>query len=127
MTPVEVVETVTAALRNYNSPIPNAGIFTAYGFASPANHAITGPYGHFMGLVKGADFAPLLHDYPATPGAIAIHEDRAEQIVTVHPGRDQDAAFKFSLSRQKEGPCRGCWMVDGVRRETSSAARRKTD
>ncbi len=114
MTPVEVVETVTAALRNYNSPISNAGVFTAYRFASPANHVVTGPYGHFMGLVKSADFAPLLHNYPAEFRAIAINGDRAEQIETVHSDRSHVAAFKFVLSRQKEGPCHGCWMVDGV-------------
>jgi Domain of unknown function (DUF5658) len=73
-----------AALRNYNSPIPNAGVFTAYRFASPANPAVTGPYGHFLRLVR-------------------VHSD---------PGRD--AVFKFILSRQREGPYRSCWMVDGV-------------
>ena len=114
MTPVEVVETVTAPLRNYNSPVPNAGVFTAYCFASPANHAVTGPYGHFMGLVKSADFAPLLHNLPAEFRAAAINGDRAQQVVTVHADRGRVAAFKFILSRQKEGPCRGCWMVDSV-------------
>ena len=64
LTPAEVVRTVLAALRNNNSPLPNAGVFTAYYFASPANHTVTGPYGHFMGLVKQTRFAPLLHPYP---------------------------------------------------------------
>jgi hypothetical protein len=121
LTPVEVVETVTSALRDYNSPIPNAGVFTAYCFASPANQAVTGPYGHFMGLVKSGDFAPLLHHYPSETAAITIHGDHAEQIVTVHLDGSHDEAFKFSLSRQNSGPCLGCWMVDGVSRVTRHA------
>jgi len=120
ITPAEVVETVAGAMRNYNSPIPNAGIFTAYRFASPANHAVTGPYGHFMGLVKSADFTPLRHNYPAERGPIALDGDHAEQIVTVHVDRGHNPAFKFTLSRQKEGRYRGCWMVDSVSRLLSS-------
>jgi hypothetical protein len=114
LTPAEVVKTVAAALRNYNSPIPNAGVFTAWCFASPANHAVTGPYGHFLRLVKGADFAPMLHDYPAESGAIEIKNDRAVEILRVHVDRGHDAVFEFTLSRQREGAYRGCWMVDGV-------------
>ena len=114
LAPAEVVRTVAAALRNYNSPIPNAGVFTAYRFASAANRAVTGPYGHFLRLVKSADFAPMLRDYPSDLGAIEIKDDHAEQILKVHLGRGHDAVFKFSLSRQGEGPYRGCWMVDGV-------------
>ena len=103
-----------AALRNYNSPIPNAGVFTAYRFASPANRAVTGPYGHFLQLVKSADFAPLLSDFPSVLGAIDTKNDHAEQIVRVHSDPGHDAVFKFILSRQGEGPYRSCWMVDGV-------------
>jgi hypothetical protein len=114
LTPAQVVETVAAALRNYNSPIPNAGIYTAYCFASPANHAITGPYGTFIGRVKSADFTPLLHNYPAQLSPISINGDLAEQIVTVHVNPSHDPAFKFTLTRQHDGPCPGCWMVDGV-------------
>jgi hypothetical protein len=114
LTPDEVVRIVVAALRNYNSPIPNAGVFTAYRFASPANRAVTGPYGHFLQLVKSADFAPLLSDHPSDLGAIEIKKDHAEQIARVHSDPSHDAVFKFILSRQGEGPYRTCWMVDGV-------------
>lgn len=59
-----MIQTVAAALRDNNSPMPNAGIFTAFQFASPANHAFTGSYGQFLKLVKAADFAPMLRDRP---------------------------------------------------------------
>ncbi len=114
LTPAEVVRTVVAALQNYNSPIPNAGIFTAYTFASPANHAVTGPYGNFIGLVKSAVNEPLLHRYPTELGTSAINGGFAVEIVTVHRKPGLDMAFRFTLSHQQDGRYRGCWMVDGV-------------
>ena len=50
------------ALRTNNSPAPNTGIYTAYRFSSPANHANTGPYGNFLQIAKHPDFAPLLRE-----------------------------------------------------------------
>jgi len=114
LSPAEVTRTVVAALRNCNSPIPNAGVFTAYRFASPANRAVTVPYGHFLRAGTSADFAPMLRDYPSDLGAIEIKDDHAEQILKVHLDRGHDVVFKFSLSRQGEGLYRSCWMVDGV-------------
>jgi hypothetical protein len=114
LSPGDVVQTVLAALRNRNQPIPNAGVFTTYVFASPSNHAATGPYGHFMGLVKDPDFAPLLHDHATTVGKMEIANEHAAQTVTVHLQAGRDQAFRFTLSRQKAGRYLGCWMVDGV-------------
>jgi hypothetical protein len=110
----QVVSLLVTALQNNNSPLPNAGVFTAYRFASPANHAVTGPYGHFFGLVKAPDYEALLHPHPLDVGTIAIKGDYAEQIVTVHPKPGKNAVFKFTLARQTGTFCHGCWMVDGV-------------
>ena len=77
--PGEVIQTVATALRHNDAPIPNAGIFTAFQYASPANLAFTGPYGRFLQLVKNADFAPMLHDHPQELGPLEIHGDRAER------------------------------------------------
>jgi hypothetical protein len=109
--PEDVVRTVVSALRHCNSPIPNAGIYTAYQFASPANHAITGPYGNFLGIVKARDFAPLLHDDAVGFSEMIIRGETAEQTV-----RLPSASFKFTLSVQHVGPCMNCWMIDGVSR-----------
>jgi hypothetical protein len=109
--PEEVVRNVVSALRHSNSPIPNAGIYTAYQFASPANHAATGPYGNFLGIVKSRDFAPLLHDDAIGFSEMIIRGEKAEQIV-----RLQSASFKFTLSVQHRSPCVNCWMIDGVSR-----------
>jgi hypothetical protein len=114
LAPGDVVRIVVAALRHYNSPLPNAGIYTTYQFASPANRAATGPYGHFLGAVKNADFAALLQENPEDFGPILIQNNYAEQKVTVHQRDGSDVVFTFSLGRQRDGVYRGCWMVDGV-------------
>ena len=108
--PGEAIRTVTAALRHNNSPLPNAGIFTAFQFASRANLTVTGPYGRFLGLVKSADFAPMLHDNPQDPGRLEVRGDHAEQIVRVHQDGGSAALYKFDLQRQTGGG----WAIDGV-------------
>jgi hypothetical protein len=114
LSPDDVVRIVATALRHYNSPTPNAGIYMAYQFASPANRAATGPYGHFLGAVKNRDFAALLHENPEEFGPIVVTNNYAEQKVTVHESGGHDVIFTFSLGRQRDGVYRGCWMVDGV-------------
>jgi hypothetical protein len=114
LSPAEVIRTVAAALQNNNSPIPNAGIFTAYQFASPANRAATGPYGRFFRIVKSYDSAPLFNKGLQEFGEVTVRGDKAEQDVRV-PARDGTAlTYRFTLSRQSAGACSGCWMVDGV-------------
>jgi hypothetical protein len=116
--PDEVIRTVVEALQHHNSPAPNAGIFTVYQFASPANRQNTSPYGKFLRLVRLPDFAPLLAHGVATYGPLAISGDRAEQEITVRMDVGREARFRFVVSRQTsrqtQGRCTGCWMVDQV-------------
>jgi len=116
--PDEVIRTVVEALHNNNSPTPNAGIFTVYQFASPANRQNTGPYGKFLRLVRLPDFAPLLTRGVTTYGPLALSGNRAEQEITIRRDDRRDARFRFVVSRQTSqqtrGRCAGCWMVDQV-------------
>jgi hypothetical protein len=109
---------VVRALENCNSPSPNAGIFTTYQFASPANRANTGPYGNFLRLVKNRAFAPLLMRHAVEFGPLSVQGDHAEQEVSLRTGDGRRARFHFVLSRQTseqtQGRCAGCWMVDQV-------------
>jgi hypothetical protein len=114
LSPAEVIQTVAAALQNNNSPMPNAGIFTAYQFASPGNRAATGPYGRFFRIVKSGDSAPLFGKRAQEFGEIIIHGDKAEQDVRVPAAGGTALTYRFTLSRQSAGQCVGCWMVDGV-------------
>jgi len=116
--PGEVIRTVVEALENRNSPRPNAGIFTVYQFAAPANRALTGPYGKFLRLVTLPDFAPLLAVHPTTYGALAVAGNHAEQDVSIRVDNARTVRYRFVVSRQTsqqtQGRCAGCWMVDGV-------------
>ena len=120
--PAEVVRIVVEALGKNNSPLPNAGVFIAYQFASPANHAVTGPYGHFLRTVKTKDFVPLFQEHPREFGEIAVSGDYAEQILRLRLDDARTASYKFTMSLQKKGSRRGCWMVDGVSRRAGAEA-----
>jgi len=108
--PGEVIQKVTAALRQNNSPIPNAGIFTTFQFASPANLVVTGPYGRFLQLVKSADFAPMLRGNPQEFGELVVRGDHAEQVLRVRSEDGRATVYKFDVARQAGGG----WTVDGV-------------
>jgi Domain of unknown function (DUF4864) len=114
LTPAQVVEIVVNALLHNNSPLPNAGIYTAYRFASPANHAVTGPYGRFLRTVKTPGFAPMLGNNRAEFGATTSDRDHASETVQVWTADGKPVAYRWDLSLQQDGPYRGCWMVDGV-------------
>ena len=118
LAPGEVIRAVVEALQHCNSPAPNAGIFTVYHFASPANRVITGPYGTFLRLLKSPDFAPLFTGRVIGYGPISVAPDRAEQAVSFLKHSGQVVWFRFVVSRQTseqtQGQCTGCWMVDEV-------------
>jgi hypothetical protein len=118
MGPGEVIQAVVLALEDRNSPSPNAGIFTAYQFASPANRANTGPYGRFLRLVMNPAFAPLLARHASGFGPLQVAGDHAEQEVSLQMEDGSIALFRFVASRQSSeqthGRCTGCWMLDQV-------------
>jgi hypothetical protein len=114
LTPEQVIRTVAAALSHNNAPMPNAGIFTAYRFASPANHAVTGPYGQFLRIVKTSGFTALLGNYPTEFGIIAGTSERASQVMRIRIAPDKVVQYRWDLSLQHKEPYRGSWMVDGV-------------
>ena len=112
--PAEVIRTIAAALQNNDSPIPNAGVFTAYQFASPANRANTGPYGRFLRIVRSEETLPLFGKRAQEFGELVMRGDQAVQDVRVQSDGGPAITYRFSVSRQKAGACAGCWMVDGV-------------
>ncbi len=114
LAPEQVVRAVVEGIRHNSSPIPNSGIYTTYQFASPANHAVTGPYGHFLRVVKTPDFKAMFRLDPYELGPIEITADHAVQDLRIRTEAGRTVNYRFSLSRQKNGPYRDCWMVDGV-------------
>lgn len=121
LSPSEVVRAVVTALANNDSPLPNAGIYTAYHFASPRNRAVTGPYGHFLQIVRGEEARPLLQNHKTEFGSVEVAGDDAQQDVHLFSSTGLTLVYRFSLSRQPAGNCAGCWLVDGVVRITAPA------
>lgn len=114
--PEEVIELQLAALRRNDEPTPDAGIATAFEFASPGNRAFTGPLERFIALVKSPHYAPMLNHRAATFGPLDIEGDFATQQVMLLDASGESAIYGFELSRQTDGPYQGCWMTDSVLR-----------
>jgi len=117
LSPVEVARIQAEALRRADEPVPNAGIWTTYQFASPGNRKITGPYGRFLRIIKSPENRSFREARSVRVGEPAINGDSAKVPVELIAESGQIMVWIFSLSRQTEGPCRGCWMTDGVVRQ----------
>jgi hypothetical protein len=114
LSPNQVVQTVMEAMQRNNDPSPDAGIKTAFNFASPANKRQTGPVDRFVQMVRNPMYKPMLEFHAIEYGMLTIEGDAAQQLVTVVDIDSRVASYVFSLSRQSNGRYAGCWMTDGV-------------
>ena len=114
--PEEVVRLVTEAMGRNDMPTADAGIATAFAFASPGNKQATGPLARFIPMVKSPAYRPLLNYAKIEYGPVRVEGDYAEQLVTVTDAAGDLAAFLFTLSCQADGDYEDCWMTDGVSR-----------
>ena len=110
--PQQVVAIQLKALQDNDET--NTGIAITFNFAAPDNKTYTGPLDRFIQLVKNPVYAPLLNFKKYEANKIHIEADQAQQIVIITDKNGQKAAYLFSLSRQKNGPCQNCWMTDSV-------------
>jgi hypothetical protein len=122
LTPEEVVRLQVEALQRNDEPRPDAGIATAFRFASPGNRRATGPLERFTTMVKGPVYGDMLDFARAEYGRIAVDGERAAQRVTLTHDDGRRAVYVFILSRQDGGLFDGCWMTDGVARRPLSEA-----
>ncbi|MFB6127887.1 MAG: DUF4864 domain-containing protein [Halolamina sp.] len=112
--PGEVVARQLEALASNDAPFENAGILTAYNFASPGNRRTTGPRDRFVRMVRGPRYSPMVDHVEAVRGPVERDGDRATQRVTLTGPRGRTVTFRFGLSVQSTGPFAGCWMTDSV-------------
>ncbi|MCB1019731.1 MAG: DUF4864 domain-containing protein [Bryobacterales bacterium] len=119
LTPRQVVEAQLAALRANDEPTPDAGIRTAFRFASPENRRTTGPIDHFIAMVKNPVYAPLLNHRAAHLSETTEKDELARIKVTVLPEHGEEAAFVWILARVRAEGCDGCWMTSTVMRVES--------
>jgi hypothetical protein len=112
--PERVVSLQLEGLAENDDPFENAGIGTAYNFASPANRRATGPFDRFVRMVKGPQYAPMVDHVEATRGPMERDGARAEQRVTLTGPDGRTATYLFGLSEQSGGQFEGCWLTDRV-------------
>lgn len=113
--PEKVVELQVEALRENDTPQKDAGIETAYRFASPANKRSTGPLPRFKEMVHNDIYGNMLDHDSAEYRQIQRNETEAMQIVELEKN-GVHAVYEFRLSIQESGEQTGCWMTDSVRR-----------
>ena len=120
LSPVEVVKSQLTALQNNGDD--NRGIAKAFGFASPGNRRLTGPLSRFTEMLTQA-YPELLNHRSARILNEKIEADEATIAVLVESQERAFFNYVFRLSRQTAAQandaCTGCWMTDGVYRESA--------
>ena len=111
LTPRQVVRAQLDALRRNDQPHPDAGIATAFGFASAANRAITGPLARFATMLRNPLYRPMLGHASADFGPVQVDGGVARVQVVLIGGEGRVAAYDFTLSKDE---ATGCWLTDGV-------------
>ena len=105
-----------AALRANDDPVADAGIRTAFRFASPENKRSTGPIERFIAMVKNPMYAPLLNHRTAHLSDTTEKDNLARIKVSVIAADGQEAAFVWILERVRAPECDRCWMTSTVMR-----------
>jgi hypothetical protein len=112
--PERVIRVQLDALATNDDPFENAGVATAYNFASPANRRATGPLDRFTEMVTGPRYAPMVDHVEATPGPVDRDGATAEQSVTLTGPDGRTVTYVFGLSTRRDGEFDGYWLTDRV-------------
>jgi hypothetical protein len=109
-----VVRLQVEALANNDTPRPDAGIETAFRFASPANKRATGPLERFRTLFDTPSYGPMIDHEAARYSAPQVN-GRTAQVGAILTTKDGErVGYLFRLSKQAEAPYEACWMTDAV-------------
>ena len=112
--PEQVARIQVEALGRNDNPYPDKGIEITWNFASPGNKKVTGPLERFKRMVHNPVYEPMVNHKGARYETVRIEGDKAELDVILLSKEGNFVGYKFTLSRQKVGPCDGCWMTDSV-------------
>jgi len=118
LAPDDVVGIVLRALQHNDDPVTDHGIAITFAFTSPENHDVTGPLERFRALVKSPAYRLMIGHSRAERGPVSVNADHARERVAITAANGDRAVYVFLLSRQELGSHKGCWMADGVLRET---------
>jgi hypothetical protein len=111
--PGEVVRIVINALSHNDIPFTDAGIVTAFNFASPANKASTGPLKRFVTMVNNG-YSLMLNHFSSEFSEVVFKDSAAHQIVKLIAYDGTEVVYAFRLSQQQKGKYKGMWMTDAV-------------
>lgn len=112
--PGDAVSVQIEALGENDDPYENAGIMTAYNYASPANRRSTGPLDRFVRMVRSQRYNVMVDFEEAVRGPMERSGDSAEQKVTITGKSGRTVTYNFGLSVRSGGGFDGCWMTDSV-------------
>jgi len=112
--PERVVGIQLDGLATNDDPVTNAGIKTAYNFASPANRRRTGPLDRFVRMVEGPQYAPMIDHVEAVRGPLERDGREASQRVTLTGPRGETVTYEFGVSEHSGARFDGCWLTDRV-------------
>lgn len=112
--PADVVRIVIDALANNDEPFADAGIATAFAFASPANRSNTGPLSKFTQMVKNPTYAIMIDHLEHEYSDVVRIGDKAYQMVRILGASGAEVVFAFRLGLQADGEFAGMWMTDAV-------------
>jgi hypothetical protein len=111
----QTLTVIMDALRQNDTPRADAGIDTAFRFASPGNRMNTGPIANFRQLVRAPAFAPMIDHQSAEVDVLMRRGDQAVLMVRLIAADGRECFYEVIMSRQYYPPYQGCWMTDGVR------------
>lgn len=109
------LKTQLAALRSNDEPYTNAGIKTAFNFASPAfRREVGGSLDEFVKHMTGPIHQMLIDHREAERGRLQVEDGVATEKVVVTQSDGDKTTYEFTLIEVAEGKYRGCWMTDRI-------------
>ncbi|PSG98947.1 MAG: DUF4864 domain-containing protein [Nanohaloarchaea archaeon SW_7_43_1] len=115
LSPLDAVEIQIKAMANNDEPYKDAGIETAFKFASPKNKSSTGPIERFKKMVKNPRYKYMLNSQSYSVEETDISEKKASIKAEIE-NKGSTVTYEFNLSAQDSGEHEGCWMTDSVLR-----------
>lgn len=114
--PADVVRLQLEALADNDRPYADAGIETAYNFASPSNRQVTGDFARFAEMVRNPIYRDLIGSRHVRYGRVNVEGDVARQAVVLVTEDAQRVGYIFMLVRQHDGEYADCWLAESVAR-----------
>jgi len=113
--PEGVLKVVLDGLRTTDEPHADAGLRTAFNFASPEFRTrVGGSLESFVQTLTDPINRPLVDHEAAHRGRLTVDDDEASEQVVVTGEDGETNTYEFFLRTVADGKYEGCWMVDGV-------------